>query len=77
MKEVARKSKNRVIFFIVGLFLQKGVPKIGTPFRLFENGVDYIIRNDIITPAATAEPITPETFGAMACMRRWFDGSYF
>jgi hypothetical protein len=39
--------------------------------------VNYIIKNDIITPAATAEPITPETFGAMACMSRWFDGSYF
>ena len=38
---------------------------------------DYIIRNDIITPAATAEPMTPDTFGAMACMSRWFDGSYF
>ena len=38
---------------------------------------NYIIRNDIITPAATAEPITPETLGAIACMSRWFDGSYF
>ena len=26
----------------------------------------------IKTPAATAEPITPETFGPMACIRRWF-----
>ena len=23
-------------------------------------------------PAATAEPITPDTFGPMACIKRWF-----
>ena len=27
------------------------------------------------TPAATAEPITPATFGPMACIRRKFVGS--
>ena len=37
----------------------------------------YIPIKLIRIPAATAEPITPATFGAMACMRRWFDGSYF
>ena len=26
------------------------------------------------TPAATAEPITPATFGPIACMRRKFEG---
>jgi hypothetical protein len=26
-------------------------------------------------PAATAEPITPATFGAIACISKWFDGS--
>ena len=33
--------------------------------------------NDIKIPAATAEPMTPDTFGAMACISRWFDGLYF
>ena len=28
-------------------------------------------------PAPTADPITPETFGAMACISRWFVGSSF
>ena len=27
-------------------------------------------------PAATAEPITPDTLGAIACISRWFDESY-
>ena len=27
-------------------------------------------------PAATAEPITPETLGAMACISRWLLGSF-
>ena len=26
------------------------------------------------TPAATAEPITPDTFGPIACITRWFWG---
>ena len=29
------------------------------------------------TPAATAEPITPATFGPIACMSRKFDGFSF
>src|SRR5690554_7166724 len=31
----------------------------------------------IIIPAATAEPITPETFGAIACINKWLLGSAF
>ena len=27
-------------------------------------------------PAATALPITPATLGPIACMSKWFDGSY-
>lgn len=32
--------------------------------------ISYNIKKLIKTPAATAEPITPDTLGAIACMRR-------
>ena len=34
-------------------------------------------RKLIKIPAATAEPITPATFGAIACIKRWLLGSAF
>ena len=57
--------------------MQKEPSFWGGSFLFLVYLLHYIIRNDIITPAATAEPITPETLGAIACMSRWFDGSYF
>lgn len=33
-------------------------------------------KNPSKIPAATALPITPATFGPMACMSKWFDLSY-
>ena len=35
----------------------------------------YYIKNPSRIPAATAEPITPATFGPIACIRRKFVGS--
>lgn len=39
-------------------------------FLFYVNVISYNIKKLIKTPAATAEPITPDTLGAIACMRR-------
>ena len=41
-----------------------------TPSLFLLYVIYYNIKKLIKTPAATAEPITPETLGAIACMRR-------
>ena len=36
----------------------------------------FQLKNAINTPAATAEPMTPATFGPIACINNTFDLSY-
>ena len=48
---------------------KKGVSRNGeTPFKIICS-INYI-KNPSKIPAATAEPITPATFGPMACINK-------
>lgn len=57
--------------------------KEGRPFifYLFSSATKaktfFYIRKLRRIPAATAEPITPETLGAIACISKWLFGSLF
>ena len=41
------------------------------------NAITYLPRTESRIPAAIAEPITPATFGPMACMSRKLEGFSF
>jgi|GEM_PF-3131839 len=55
---------------------KKGFHFKRNPFHYQQNFFAYIKKLSKI-PAATAEPITPATLGAMACISRWLVGSSF
>ena len=48
---------------------KKGAPQMRNTFFAMIVQTDYI-KNPSKIPAATAEPITPATFGPMACINR-------
>jgi hypothetical protein len=61
-------------FFIVGFFNSKN--KGSRKDFLYHSLLSYGYQPTTLrsTPAATAEPITPATFGPIACMRRKLPG---
>ena len=56
-------------------FNNKGHIQSDTPFIIYI-GIDYKGKNASKIPAATAEPITPATFGPIACINKKLLGLY-
>ena len=64
-----------VFTFPFSLQIIKGISRKDTPSIIYI-GIDYKGKNASKIPAATAEPITPATFGPIACINKKLLGLY-
>lgn len=65
------KDYINVMFYLPGSYTnKKTLPISWKCFSYYNNVSSNYIRNPSNIPAATAEPITPATFGPMACINR-------
>lgn len=61
--EIGKNNKDSTSYFLISSFHPETWKKVAVTGAVYSKKLNKI-------PAATADPITPETFGAMACISK-------